>query len=127
MLNAWVSFLKDPIYLDDATLEIPEIKDAMDTLKYISSDDETRAIADLRKKTINDYNSELTVAREEGMEEGIEYGISFGKQQGIQKIKDAVLNMREKGLDNGFIAECLGITEVDVESYLKYPFQVGFF
>jgi predicted transposase YdaD len=37
----------------------------METLKYISADDETRAIANLRQKTINDHNSEMTVAREE--------------------------------------------------------------
>jgi predicted transposase/invertase (TIGR01784 family) len=42
----------------------------METLKYISSDPETRAISDLRQKTINDHTSEMTVAREEGRAEG---------------------------------------------------------
>ncbi|MDR2464475.1 MAG: hypothetical protein LBD36_02615, partial [Holosporales bacterium] len=45
--------------------------------------DDVRAIADLRQKTINDYNSEMTVAREEGLEEGIAIGKEEGKEEGI--------------------------------------------
>ncbi len=112
MLNAWVSFLKDPIYLDDATLEISEIKDAMETLKYISSDDETRAIADLRKKTINDHNSELTVAREEGLEEGISIGVE-------EERKKNAINMKADGLANSTIAKYLNISESEIEELLK--------
>lgn len=74
MLTAWLLFLKNPVFLNDQYLKVEEIKDAMDTLKYISADDEIREIADLREKTQSDKNSELTVAREEGIEEGIEIG-----------------------------------------------------
>ncbi|MDR2781483.1 MAG: Rpn family recombination-promoting nuclease/putative transposase [Holosporaceae bacterium] len=66
LLTAWLSFLKNPIFIDEMFLEIEEIKEAMETLKYISADDEVRAIADLRQRTISDHNSELTIAREEG-------------------------------------------------------------
>jgi predicted transposase/invertase (TIGR01784 family) len=87
LLTAWFSFLKDPLFMDESFLEIKEIKKAMDTLKYVSADSETRAIADLRQKTINDHNSEITVAKEEGREEGIaigeERGIAIGKGEGI--------------------------------------------
>ncbi|MDR2464491.1 MAG: PD-(D/E)XK nuclease family transposase, partial [Holosporales bacterium] len=87
LLTAWLSFLKNPVFMDDAFLEIKEVKAAMEALKYISADDEVRAIADLRQKTINDYNSEMTVAREEGLEEGIaigkEEGIAIGEAKGI--------------------------------------------
>jgi flagellar biosynthesis/type III secretory pathway protein FliH len=69
--------------MDDAFLEIKEVKAAMEALKYISADDDVRAIADLRQKTINDYNSEMTVAREEGLEEGIAIGEAKGKEEGI--------------------------------------------
>jgi predicted transposase YdaD len=75
--------------MDDAFLEIKEVKAAMEALKYISADDDVRAIADLRQKTINDYNSEMTVAREEGLEEGIaigkEEGIAIGKEEGKEE------------------------------------------
>jgi flagellar biosynthesis/type III secretory pathway protein FliH len=87
LLTAWLSFLKNPVFMDDAFLEIKEVKAAMEALKYISADDDVRAIADLRQKTINDYNSEMTVAREEGLEEGIaigtEEGIAIGEAKGI--------------------------------------------
>lgn len=68
LLNAWLSFLKDPIFMDEVFLTVPEVHNAMETLKYISTDPETRAIADLRQKTINDKNSEITVARDEERE-----------------------------------------------------------
>ncbi|MDR2780963.1 MAG: Rpn family recombination-promoting nuclease/putative transposase, partial [Holosporaceae bacterium] len=74
LLTAWLSFLKDPIFMDESFLQVKEVKEAMETLKYISADDEARAIANLRQKTINDHNSELTVAREESREEGREEG-----------------------------------------------------
>ncbi|MDR1597776.1 MAG: Rpn family recombination-promoting nuclease/putative transposase, partial [Holosporales bacterium] len=45
MLTAWLSFLKDPVYMDKAFLDIDEVSTAMDTLKYISADDDVRAIA----------------------------------------------------------------------------------
>jgi predicted transposase/invertase (TIGR01784 family) len=69
MRDGWLSFLQNPVFLDKEFLNVPEINDAMETLKYISADPETRAIADLRQKTINDHNSEITVAREEGKAE----------------------------------------------------------
>ncbi|GHT97881.1 hypothetical protein FACS1894126_2740 [Alphaproteobacteria bacterium] len=66
LLTGWLSFLQDPLLMDKSFLEIDEVQRAMDRLKYISADPETRALADLRQKTINDYNSAMTVAREEG-------------------------------------------------------------
>ena len=120
MLTAWLMFLKDPVFLNDEYLKVKEVKEAMDTLKYISSDDEVRAIADLRERTLSDKNSELTVAREQGLEEGREIGIEEGREIGEKKkTKEAVINMNAKGLDNKFISECLGITEEEVEEILR--------
>ena len=81
MLTRWLSFLKDPILMDESFLQMKEVKTAMDTLKYISADDEMRAISDLRQITINDHNSEITVAREEGKSEGRAEGKAEGKRE----------------------------------------------
>ena len=72
LLTGWLSFLKNPIFMDESFLAVPEVKTAMETLKYISSDPETRYVADLRQKTISAHNSEITIAKEEGREEGRE-------------------------------------------------------
>jgi predicted transposase/invertase (TIGR01784 family) len=48
--------------IDSAWLENREISRAMDRLKYLSADDDVRAIADLRQKDLNDRISEKNVA-----------------------------------------------------------------
>jgi predicted transposase/invertase (TIGR01784 family) len=84
-LTAWLSFLKDPVFMDAAFLQVDEVKEAMETLKYISADDEVRAMADLRRRTINDRNSELTVAKQMGKEEGLAEGLAEGEAKGLAK------------------------------------------
>jgi hypothetical protein len=61
--NGWLSFLQDPYFMDASFLDVTEINGAMETLKYISADPEMRALYDLRQKTINDRNSEMTIAK----------------------------------------------------------------
>jgi flagellar biosynthesis/type III secretory pathway protein FliH len=83
---------------------VKEVKEAMETLKYISADDEIRAMADLRQKTINDRNSELTVAKEEGIAigkaEGKEEGITEGEQK---KAMEMALGLLRAGVDINII------------------------
>ena len=50
--------------MDESYLKNKEVEEAMDTLEYISADDEVREIADLRERTLNDKNSEITTAEE---------------------------------------------------------------
>lgn len=116
MLTAWLSFLKDPIFMNEEFLKMEEVHKAMATLKYISSDDEERAIARIRQNTINDHNSERTVAREEGFEEGREAGLEAGVEQ---KTREAAINMKSKGFDNKLISECLNISEKELGKLLE--------
>jgi predicted transposase/invertase (TIGR01784 family) len=73
----------------------------METLKYISADPETRAIADLRQKTINDRNSEITVAREEGKAEGK---------------RETALTMLKDGMLTCTISKYTGLSVEEIES-----------
>jgi len=104
LLTAWLSFLKDPIFMDEVFLKVPEVHDAMNTLKYISADLEIRAIADLRQRTINDKNSEITVAKEEG--------IVIGKKETAKKLLSRGMSVAE-------IAEITGLLESDIEKLLQ--------
>ena len=128
LLTAWLSFLKDPILMDEMFLRVPVIHDAMETLKYISSDDEIRAISDLRQRTINDKNSELTVAREEGLAEGMEMGLAEGMERGkiegkIEGIKEEKIEMAKKMLTDSFpietISKYTGLTESEINSLVN--------
>jgi hypothetical protein len=118
MLTAWLSFLKDPVQMDGAFLDDQYVRKAMDTLMYISSDDEVRAMADLRQKTINDYNSEMTVAREEGLAEGEAIGIAKGiakaKEEGLALMKETARSMLAEGMSPEAVSRCTKLPIEDV-------------
>jgi hypothetical protein len=70
----------------------------MDTLKYISADDEIRAIANLRQRTINDKDSELAVAKEEG--------IAIGQKRGeLKKAKETAKKLLSRDMNVAEVAE----------------------
>jgi predicted transposase/invertase (TIGR01784 family) len=105
VLTAWLAFLKDPVLMDKVFLQDKTVQKAMETLQYISADDEVRAIADLRQKTINDHNSEMTVARAEGKLEGE-----------AKKARETAIAMLAKGLDPELIADCTGLSVEEVNA-----------
>jgi predicted transposase/invertase (TIGR01784 family) len=112
LLTAWLSFLKDPVLMNDAFLEIREVKKAMDTLRYISGDYEDRAIADIQRKTINDYNSQMTVARETGWAEGIAEGKA-------EKAREAAIVLLAEGLSADVISRCTGLSIEEINALSK--------
>ncbi|MDR1208603.1 MAG: Rpn family recombination-promoting nuclease/putative transposase [Holosporales bacterium] len=113
MLTAWLSFLKDPVQMDGAFLDDQDVRKAMDTLMYISADKEVRAMADLRQKTINDYNSEMTVAREDGKAEGLAEGEAKGK-------KETASSMLAEGMSPEVVSRCTKLSIEDVLSLHEY-------
>lgn len=132
LLTAWLSFLKDPLLMDDAFLKVEEVKDAMDRLKYISASKEVQARADLRQRTINDRNSELTVAVKKGREEGREEGIAIGEGKGIvigkkegkvegalAKAKEYAIKMLQKGISLDDISEFTELSIEEIKSFRK--------
>jgi predicted transposase/invertase (TIGR01784 family) len=113
LLNGWLSFLQNPCFMDASFLDVREIKDAMETLKYISADPKTRALADLRQKTINDHNSEVTVAREEAKVEGKAEGKAEGAQE---KARETAMNAVDMGLSTDQIIKLTGLSIEEIES-----------
>jgi predicted transposase/invertase (TIGR01784 family) len=109
LLAGWLSFLQNPVFLDKEFLNVPEVNDAMETLKYISADPETRALADLRQKTINDHNSEKTMAREEGKAEGKAVGKAEGK-------KESALSMLADNLPVETISKYTGLSTDEINA-----------
>ena len=85
LLTGWLSFLKNPAFMDDSFFQDSYVKAAMETLQYVSSNKVARQIYDARLKTLNDRNSDMTIAREEGRQEGIEEGFIEGEAIGIEK------------------------------------------
>ncbi|AWK51275.1 transposase [Clostridium beijerinckii] len=77
-LHKWLTFLANPSgeEIQDMAKTDGEIKEAMDTLYDISSDEELRRLIDLRELAIMDEQNRLNGAKKEGIKEGIEQGKS---------------------------------------------------
>ncbi len=107
MFTIWMQFIRDPQSIPPEFLKIDEVKEAMDELTYMSSDPKTRAIYEYRTRELNDIIAGQTVSFKEGKKEGKE-----------SERKKIVFNMKAKGFDNKFIADCLAISEDEVEKIL---------
>ena len=143
MLEVWLAFLKNP--LNNAIQEVPEIKEALDTLKEISADETEREIYLLRRHTEDGYISERNVAAEtayaegraegkaegrvegkaegkaEGRAEGKAEGRAEGKAEGLQegakqKAIETAKKMLAKGLDISDIANFTELSIVEIEA-----------
>ncbi|MDR2464031.1 MAG: Rpn family recombination-promoting nuclease/putative transposase, partial [Holosporales bacterium] len=78
LMTVWLEFLINPSHLNEAYLEVKEVGEAMNRLKYISADKQMREAAMLRQREINDRHSEMTVARRMGLAEGKAEGKAEG-------------------------------------------------
>ncbi|MDR2781080.1 MAG: hypothetical protein LBB21_01295, partial [Holosporaceae bacterium] len=76
-------------------------------------DPEIRALYDLRQKTINDHNSEITVAREEGKAEGITIGEERGELKGKRETARAMLS---EGIATSIVNKCTGLTIDEIKA-----------
>ena len=103
------------------------IKEAIETLEEISSDEEKERIAELREKYIRDRNSEIKTARNMGLkqrlEEGRELGRKLGKEEGRKlgkeeerkKVKDIAKKMKDIGMDIKTIADITGLSKEEIK------------
>jgi len=87
--------------------KVPEIIDAFEVLKVVSSDEETRRDAEIRIKAMSDRASSLAGAREEGMQQGM--------QQGIYNVAKNLLDI----LDNETIALKTGLPIEEIQKMRK--------
>ena len=111
-LSKWVDFLQDPINLNKETVEDEDIKQARETLNYISTDDKERTILDAIQKSRNDFYNDITTAKEEGKEEGL---IEGEKNKSIEIAK----NMLKKGYKIEDISEISGLTIDEIKNLEK--------
>ena len=131
MFTIWMTFIKDPETIPPEFLEIPEVKEAMDELTYMSSDPETRAVYDARVRELNDIYSGQTTRYKEGLEEGEKIGIEKGraeerakaeKELAEQKAKaeaketSTVKNLLKLGLSVEQIASATGLTASEIDA-----------
>lgn len=88
------------------------VKKAEKELEYLSGDEETRRLAELREKAIRDELAAIAQARDEGKSEGFSLGKNEGESQNTIKIAKKML---EKQIDIALIMEITGLTKEEIE------------
>jgi len=76
----WLMFLKgaDKSNWEVLQMNEPTLKKAMDTLEFLSQDQEARRLYEERQKYLHDEASMIEWATERGMKKGLERGLSEG-------------------------------------------------
>ena len=116
-LSKWVDFLKDPINLYKETVEDEDIKQARETLNYISTDDKERSILDAIQKSRNDFYNDMTAAKEEGKEEGLKEGKQEGLKEGERNGKlEMAKILLQSGVDIKIISQSSGLSIEEIEN-----------
>ena len=64
-------------------IDYPPVQQALERLRGLSADEETRRLAFVRERALRDERSELRGAREEGREEGLAHGMAKGMAKGM--------------------------------------------
>ena len=89
-LKKWILFLENPEGEETKKMaeNEKEIKEAIETLEEISSDEAKERMAELRQKYIMDRAEELETAEEKGINKGVKIGIARGKVAIARKMKE---------------------------------------
>ncbi len=133
-LANWLLFLKGvtPDQWEVLTMNEPKLKKAMDTLEFLSQDQEARMRYEARQKYLHDQASLMEAAKnaelygfkagmEKGIQEGIEKGMKQGIEQGMEKgieqsLQQTALRMLKLGLDTHTISQVTGLNESEIRT-----------
>ncbi|GFZ76394.1 hypothetical protein GCM10008018_22190 [Paenibacillus marchantiophytorum] len=111
----WLLFLKgtEKENWEVLAMNEPALQKAMDTLEFLSQNEEARRLYEMRQKALHDEASLIEGAKAEGMEKGIEKGIEIGQQHAKIALAKKLI---AKEMDISFIIEVTGLSEEDIEN-----------
>ena len=107
MFSIWMQFIKDPESIPPEFLKIPEVKEAMDELQYVSQDKALRAEYEARLREISDFNAGIANARREEREKA--------KAEKIESAK----NLVRAGISVEIVASSLGLSVEEINEIKK--------
>lgn len=87
MFSVWIRFIRDPNSIPAEFLNIPEVKEAMETLTVMSADPVTRAEYNARITELNDIYAGQSAKYEEGLEKGKEEERAKAHREKIETAK----------------------------------------
>jgi predicted transposase/invertase (TIGR01784 family) len=94
--------------MEELTVEEPALKKAMNTLEFLSQDEETRRLYEERQKALRDEASMIEGAKEEGRNEG--------RVEGQMELISALL---KNGMKISEVAKYTGLTMEEVSRLLS--------
>ena len=94
MLDVWMTFLQNP--LNDEIQTVPEVKEALDTLKELSSNREEQEIYYLRRHAELGYLSEKNLAVQKAKTEGEKIGLEKGRAEERAKAEKELVEQKAK-------------------------------
>ena len=114
-LKKWIMFLENPDGEETKKMaeKEKEIKEAIETLEAISSDEAKERIAELREKYIMDRKSETRTAIEKGLKQGREEGLKEGIKEGIINMAK---NMKKENIPIDVIIKVTGLNKEEIET-----------
>ncbi|UKS26562.1 Rpn family recombination-promoting nuclease/putative transposase [Paenibacillus sp. HWE-109] len=118
-LVKWLLFLKGvdkPEVWEEISMNEPALQKAMDTLEFLSQNEEARRLYEMRQKALHDEASMLDGAREEGRQEGMQKGMQKGIEEGMHKSRiEIAKNLLGIGIDVAKVIEATGLTKDEVQ------------
>ena len=106
-LAAWVAFFEH--WQEERTMAAiayPPVQQALEHIKALSADAETRRLAFVRERALHDEVSELRAEREIGKREGMLEGKLEGKREGLE---EALARLIQNGLSENQARQLLGL------------------
>ncbi|MFZ1537226.1 MAG: DUF4351 domain-containing protein [Chromatiaceae bacterium] len=94
-LANWVAFLEH--WQEESTMQqidYPPVQQALERIRGLSADEETRRLAFVRERALRDERSELGAVWDEGWEEGFAKGIAKGIAKGEATLLERQLRRR---------------------------------
>ena len=120
-IEEWIKFISDKDFSSEGNKELYK---AQDKLKYLRCDEEIRELYNARLKAKLNKNTDIIIAKEEGIKQGKEEGLKQGKEEGlkqgeINKAKEMARNMLKKGLDISLVSEISGLNIEEIQELIK--------
>ena len=113
-LRAWVSFFEHWNEEETmAAIQYEPVQRAMESLKHLSAEAETRRLAFVRERALRDETAVRRMEREEGRAEGLAEGQERGHSQGLN---DALERLMAHGLSESEARRLLNLNAPDTRS-----------
>lgn len=111
-LDEWLTFIINENQEEIHMIKNEKIKKAEKELEYLTGDEETRRLAELREKAIRDERAALKKAKREGYEDGQKAGFEAGDRRRQEEVAKKMIKNK---IDINIIMECTNLTKEEIE------------